>query len=83
VTLFGKIITKNLTNTNENTNKNFLLVDFDEFYRRTFSSLYPSVNTNGNILLVYIKGIAMGKEGKKKLIVTNFLNWTSLELKSF
>ena len=82
MTLFGKITTKNLTNTNENTNKKFLLVDFDEFYRRTFSSLYPSVNTDGNILLVYIKGIAMGKEGKK-LIVTNFLNWTSLELKKF
>jgi len=65
VTLFGKIITKNLTNTNENTNKIFLLVDFDEFYRRTFSSLYLSVNTDRNILLVYIKGIAMGKEGKK------------------
>jgi hypothetical protein len=65
VTLFGKIITRNLTNTNENTNRIFLLVDCDEFYRQTFSSIYPSVNTNENILLVYTKGIAMGKEGKK------------------
>jgi len=65
VTLFGKIITRNLTNTNENTNRIFLLVDCDEFYRQTFSSIYPSVNTDENILLIYTKGIVMGKEGKK------------------
>jgi hypothetical protein len=41
------------------------LVDCGEFYRRTSSLLYLSVNTDGNISLIYIEGIAVEKGIKK------------------
>jgi hypothetical protein len=63
---YTKNTTKNLINTNGNTGKIFLLVDCDEFYRQTFSSLYPSVNTDENILSIYTEGIAVENEGIKK-----------------
>ena len=45
--------TKNLANTNKNTDEIFSSVDCGEFYRQTFSS-------------VYTKGIEVGKEGIKQ-----------------
>jgi len=50
-----------LVNTNKNNNKIFSLVYCDDIYQHNFSSMYPSVNTNRKILLVYTKGITVGK----------------------
>ena len=74
-------ITKNLANTNKNTDGIFSSVDCGEFYRQTFLSLYPSVNTDRNILSVYTEGIEVGKEGIKKnqknTMTCNFTNFTN------
>jgi len=48
--------TKNLVNTKGNTDGIFSYVDCGEFYRQTFPSLYPLVNTDGNFFSVYTEG---------------------------
>jgi hypothetical protein len=55
-----------LTNTNETPIECFSSVDCDEFYRWNYPSLYPSVNTNRNISLIYTDGIAVRKRKNKK-----------------
>jgi hypothetical protein len=62
------ITTRNLANTNRNTNRIVWLVDCGDLYRQTFRSLNPSVNTDGNILSVYTEGIAVEKEEIKIFI---------------
>jgi hypothetical protein len=52
---------KKLTNTNENTDRIFLSVYCDDLYRQNFLALYPLVNTDEKIPLVYTKGIVVGK----------------------
>ena len=52
---------RKLTNTNENIDRIFLSVYCDDLYRQNFLSLYPSVNTDKKIPLVYTKGIVVGK----------------------
>jgi len=37
-----------------------LLVYCNDLYRHNFSSLYPSVNTDRNIISVYTKGMTKG-----------------------
>jgi len=58
--------TKQLTNTNRNTDGKIILVDYDEFYWQNSPSLYLSMNIKRNIILVYTKGITVGKERIKK-----------------
>jgi hypothetical protein len=55
-----------LTDTNKNTNGNFLSEDCDELYQQNSPSLYLSVNTDENILLVYIEEFIEGKKELKK-----------------
>jgi hypothetical protein len=57
--------TKKLTNTNGKTDIMFLLVNCSKFYQQNILSLYPSINTDGNIPLVYTEKNTMGKEGIK------------------
>jgi len=61
-----------LANTNKNTDGIFSSVDCGEFYRQTFLSVYPLVNTDRNILSVYTEGIEVEKEGIKK---TRKIQW--------
>jgi hypothetical protein len=51
-----------LTDTNKNTNGNFLSEDCDELYQQNSPSLYLSVNTDENILLVYTEEFIEGKK---------------------
>jgi hypothetical protein len=60
---YTKNTSRNLTNTNVNTDKKILLVDCDKFYRQTFSLLYPLVNTNENVMSIYTEGNAVENEG--------------------
>jgi hypothetical protein len=55
-----------LTNTNRNTDIIFSLVYCSDIYQLNFPSLNLLVDTNMNILMVYTKGIIVGKEGIKK-----------------
>ena len=54
-----------LTDTNKNTNGKFLSEDCDELYQQNSPSLYLSVNTDENILLVYTEEFIEGKKIKK------------------
>ena len=54
------------TDTNKNTNGNFLSEDCDELYQQNSLSLYLSVNTDENILLVYTEEFIEGKKELKK-----------------
>jgi hypothetical protein len=55
-----------LANTNGNTKKIFLFVDYNEFYRQNILLLYPLVNTDINTSSVYTEGIIVEKEIIKK-----------------
>jgi hypothetical protein len=50
----------------KNINKNFLSVNCGELYLHNSPSLYPLVNTDKNIPLIYIKGIIVRQKGIKK-----------------
>jgi len=60
------ITTRKLINTNGNTNEIFMSLDCSEFNQHNILLLYPSVNTDGTIPSIYIKGITMKKIIKKK-----------------
>jgi len=51
-----------LINTNRNIDEIFLSVNCSEFYKQNTLSLYSSINTDENILSIYIKRIALKKE---------------------
>lgn len=58
--------TKKLANTNRNIDGKIMLVDYGEFYWQNSPSLYLSMNIKRNIILIYTKGITVGKERIKK-----------------
>jgi hypothetical protein len=73
--------TKKLTNTNRNTDGKIILVDYDEFYWQNSLSLYLSMNIKRNIILVYTKGITVGKERiKKKVKMCNDMSFLHTKL---
>jgi hypothetical protein len=57
----GTTTTRKLINTNRNINEIFMSIDCSEFYQQNILSLYPSVNTDRTIPLVYTERITMGK----------------------
>jgi hypothetical protein len=58
--------TKTLTNTNRNTDRKIMSVNYGEFYRQNSPSLYLSMNIKGIIPFIYTKGITVRKERIKK-----------------
>jgi hypothetical protein len=64
--IFLVVIVKKLANTKENTDEIFPLVNCDEFCQQNILLLYPSVNTDKNIPLVYTERNRVTKKGMKK-----------------